>query len=53
MLLTFPSTPGAPNRWLRAASIICRTTVGLLVHAITQPGRPAAINRTTGKVAAR
>ena len=41
------------RHWLRAAAIIGRAAVGLLVHALLRPGRPAAIERTTGKVVAR
>jgi hypothetical protein len=53
MLLTIPSTPGSPNRWLRAAAVVTRAAFGLLIHALTRPCQPARINRTSGKVALR
>lgn len=53
MLLTIHSATGAPNRWLRAAAIICRAAFGLVVHSVAHPGHPAAISRATGKVVAR
>ena len=53
MLLTIPSTPGAPNRWLGAATILTRAAFGLLVHALIRPCQPAAMSRATGKVAPR
>jgi hypothetical protein len=53
MLLTIHSATDAPNRWLRAAAIICRAAFGLVVHCVAHPCQPAAINRATGKVMAR
>jgi hypothetical protein len=53
MLLTTCPAPGTENRWLRAAVILFRAVFGLVLHAVTKPGVPAVIDRTTGKVAAR
>lgn len=38
---------------LRAARILLRASLGLFVHALAHPGRPASISRASGKVAPR
>jgi hypothetical protein len=53
MLLTIHSATDAPNRWLRAAAIICRAAFGLIAHSVAHPCQPAAISRATGKVVVR
>ncbi len=39
--------------FLNALCVLCRTTLGLIVHGLRRPGAPAAINRLTGKVMPR
>ena len=53
MLLTIPFTPGTPNRWFRAATIVARAACGLLVHSLVHPRQAAVISRATGRVVAR
>lgn len=36
-----------------AAAVIGRATVGLLVHGLLRPGRPASIDRASGRVFTR
>lgn len=38
---------------LPAALTLMRATLGLFVHALAHPGRPATISRTSGKVTSR
>ena len=37
----------------RAASVLCRASLGLFVHALAHPGRLASVSRSTGRVIPR
>ena len=52
MAITIIQTPGTASGYATAARVLARAAFGLLVFGLRNFGRPAAINRRTGKVVA-
>jgi hypothetical protein len=52
MALTFSIQAARPFALVRAAVIVLRAAHGLLGHGLLYPGRPAVIERASGRVRA-
>jgi hypothetical protein len=53
MAVSIIDTGAADSRWLRAAAVLIRASLGLFGAALRSPGRPLSISRTTGRVTSR
>jgi hypothetical protein len=52
-MTTIPAALAPAHPHLRAAAVIARGAMGLLVHALAHPFAPAVIDRRTGRVGPR